>query len=314
MEARIASDLPEGRGWRFEPKWDGFRCLARKHGRRVSLTAKSGKPLTRYFPEIAAALEAWSADRFTLDGELMIRKGRAWSFEDLQARLHPAQSRIDKLSIATPARLMLFDLLEADGEDLRAAPLVERRKRLERLMADADKTTFSLSPGATRRPQALQWLRTHEGVIAKRLDLPYLGGERSMIKVKRRRTADCVVGGFRYATGSRLVGSLLLGLYNDQGLLDHVGFTSGFGDLDKASLTKRLEALRGGPGFTGNAPGAPSRWSDERSTQWTPLRPKLVVEVSFDHVSAGRFRHGTKLLRLRDDKAPAQCRMEQIAL
>jgi ATP-dependent DNA ligase len=176
------------------------------------------------------------------------------------------------------------------------------------------RSAITVTPGTADRALALSWLGQAqiEGVVAKRLDGPYLEGERAMVKVKRIRTADCVVGGFRYASNSDLVGSLLLGLYDDTGRLNHVGFTSGLSTAEKPALTKRLEALKGEPGFTGDKPGGPSRWSSERSGQWTPLRPELVVEVSFDHVSAGRFRHGTRLLRFRPDKAPHQCRMIQI--
>jgi ATP-dependent DNA ligase len=314
MEARSEIGLPAEPGWRFEPKWDGFRCLARRHGRRIELKAKSGKPLTRYFPEIADATARIEADDFTLDGELLVPLAGAWSFEALQARLHPAESRVRRLSNETPAVLMLFDVLEVSGKDIRAEPLARRRALLEAFFKRIADSHFRLSPGTTNRAAARRWLDAgkYEGIVAKRLDGPYLGGERAMVKVKRRRTADCVVGGFRYATGEKRVGSLLLGLYNDEGLLDHVGFTSGFGGIDRRELTKKLEKLRGRPGFTGRAPGGPSRWSTERSAQWIPLKPKLVVEVSFDHVSDERFRHGTRLLRFRPDKAPSQCRLEQI--
>lgn len=319
MEAQSSPELPSGAGWRFEPKWDGFRCLARKHGRKIELTAKSGKPLGRYFPEMADLVASFGADRFTLDGELMVAVEGGWSFEALQARLHPAESRIRKLSAETPAAYMLFDMLERDGKDLRRHDLVARRNHLEafldRIGLERAGGALALSPGTTDRRTALRWLASgrYEGIIAKRLDGPYLAGERAMIKVKRRRTADCVVGGFRYATGSKLVGSLLLGLYNEDSKLDHVGFTSSFAAFDRTDLTKRLEALRGGKGFSGAAPGGPSRWATERSTEWVPLRPRLVVEVSFDHVSNRRFRHGTRLIRFRPDKAPGQCRMDQIA-
>jgi ATP-dependent DNA ligase len=311
MEAQSAPDLPAGAGWRFEPKWDGFRCLARKHGREVELTAKSGKPLGRYFPEIVQLIAGLKADRFILDGELLVAAGGEYSFEALQARIHPAESRILKLSAETPAILMLFDMLEHAGRDLRPLPLAIRHKHLEKFVAAA-RGAFEISPGTTDRRTAKRWLARYEGIVAKRLDGPYLAGERAMIKVKRRRTADCVVGGFRYATGSRLVGSFLLGLYNDEGKLDHVGFTSGFGAFDRTELTRLVEGLSGGEGFSGAAPGGLSRWSTDRSAEWTPLKPKLVVEVSFDHVSNHRFRHGTRLLRLRPDKKPSQCRMDQI--
>lgn len=315
MEAKSAAELPKGEGWWFEPKWDGFRCLVFKDGEEVRLQAKSGKPLTRYFPEVVEAVRKARPKRFILDGELLVAAGGAFSFEALQMRLHPAQSRIDRLARETPAVLTAFDLLlSPDGRDLRGEPLKERRRLLALLIAEIGEAWVTLTPGAADRKLAQSWIDEGrlEGVVAKRLDDPYREGERAMVKVKRLRTADCVVGGFRYASNSRVVGSLLLGLYDDRGLLDHVGFTSGLSAADKPALTKRLEALKGEPGFTGDRPGGPSRWSNERSAQWTPLRPELVVEVSFDHVSGGRFRHGTRLLRFRPDKAPDQCRMIQI--
>jgi ATP-dependent DNA ligase len=315
MEALSAAALPEGPGWWFEPKWDGFRCLAFRDGGAIVLQAKSGKPLTRYFPEVVASLAALPARRFALDGELLVGEPDAYSFDALQMRLHPAQSRIDRLARETPATYALFDMLQTpDGHDLRGDPLVERQEALRRFHRTLDDKRLLLTQGTADRAEAQAWLDAGqlEGVVAKRLDGPYVEGERAMIKVKRRRTADCVVGGFRYGTGATLVGSLLLGLYNEQGLLDHVGFTSGISAQMKPALTAQLEALKGGPGFTGDAPGGPSRWSDERSSQWTPLRPELVVEVSFDHVSGRRFRHGTRLIRFRPDKAPSQCRMDQI--
>ena len=234
-------------------------------------------------------------------------------------RLHPAESRIRKLATETPAIFILFDMLvSATGKNLLSAPLTERRAALEDFFAHAAEgaPALRLSPYTREREHAAQWLAKAggalDGVIAKRLDGPYEPGERAMLKVKRLRTADCVVGGFRYGTNSREVGSLLLGLYNDEGTLDHVGFTSSFADLDRAALTKKIEALKGGPGFTGKAPGGPSRWSTERSGEWEPLTPQLVVEVRYDHISGDRFRHGTKLLRWRPDKAPRQCTFEQL--
>ena len=316
MEAKSASALPTDSGWRFEPKLDGFRCLAFRDGDTVVLQAKSGKPLTRYFPEVVELLASLPVDRFVLDGELLVFDGKSSSFEALQMRLHPAESRIRRLAAESPASCAVFDMLvTAKGEDIRGRPLRERRAALDAFHARVGRPGLILVSGTEDHSEAQAWLDAGrmEGVIAKRLDGPYLEGERAMIKVKRRRTADCVVGGFRYGRDSDLVGSLLLGLYDEAGLLNHVGFTSSLTAADKPALTKRLEALAGPPGFTGDAPGGPSRWSDERSSQWTPLRPELVVEVSFDHVSAGRFRHGTRLLRFRPDKAPAQCGEEQIA-
>jgi ATP-dependent DNA ligase len=316
MEAKSASVLPTDPGWRFEAKLDGFRCLAFRQGDTVVLQAKSGKPLTRYFPEIVDLLTALPAQRFVLDGELLVLAGETYAFEALQMRLHPAESRIRRLAAETPGTYALFDMLvTAEGEDIRERPLRERRAALEVFHGRFGGPSLTLTAGTDDRAEAQVWLDAGrmEGVVAKRLDEPYREGERAMIKVKRQRTADCVVGGFRYGRDSDLVGSLLLGLYDDAGLLNHVGFTSSLAAADKPALTRRLEALVGPPGFTGDAPGGPSRWSDERSSQWTPLRPELVVEVSFDHVSGGRFRHGTRLLRFRPDKAPDQCREEQIA-
>lgn len=317
MEALLAEELPAGDGWQFEPKWDGFRCIAVRSGKDVELWSKSGKPLARYFPEIAAMFAGLKAREFILDGELLIIAGGAVSFDALQLRLHPAASRVRKLAAETPAMVMAFDCLAIGGELLGDRPLSERRKILEAMLAKEDNPALLLSPATGDRDQALGWLKRTggalDGVIAKRLDQPYRPGERAMVKVKQRRTADCVVGGFRYATKTRLVGSLLLGLYDEAGLLNHVGFTSSIAHADRQAWTDELEALVEPPGFTGNAPGGPSRWSTERTVEWQPLRPEIVVEVLYDQVTSGRFRHGTKLLRRRPDKAPKQCTMDQLA-
>lgn len=319
MEARSVDSLPTDGGWQFEPKWDGFRCLAWRDGPAVELRAKSGKPLGRYFPEMVEALASLSAKRFVLDGELVIPAGGALSFDALQMRLHPAESRVRKLAVETPSRLILFDMLVTErGEVLVDRPLHERRAGLESFIGGVGPhPALALTPYTRDVGEAKRWLtRTNgalDGVIAKRLDGPYVPGERAMLKVKCLRTADCVVGGFRYAANSRRVGSLLLGLYNDRGLLDHVGFTATITNAERPAVTKRLEALAGGTGFTGAAPGGPSRWSTDRSTEWVALKPDLVVEVRYDHVTGGRFRHGTKLMRWRPDKAPRQCTFEQLA-
>ena len=315
MEAKSQPELPAGDGWWFEPKWDGFRCLAFKARGRVELLAKSGKSLARFFPEVVERLEGLAAESFILDGELLARDGDRYAFEVLQQRLHPAESRIRRLAKETPATLVLFDMLaDVDGADLRKRPHRERHARLEAFVERFGERQLALSPGTDDAALAREWLDDGklEGVVAKRRDGRYLEGERAMVKVKRLRSADSVVGGFRYASSGGRVGSLLLGLYDDAGRLNHVGFTSAFAGIDRDELTARLEGLRGGPGFTGRAPGGPSRWSTERSGDWEPLRPELVVEVGFDHVSDERFRHGTKLLRFRPDKAPEQCRMEQL--
>lgn len=315
MEARSRPDLPKGSDWIYEPKWDGFRCLAFKRDGEVHLIAKSGKSLNRFFPEVVDRLAALPEMRFGLDGELLAQDGDAFSFEVLQARLHPAESRIRRLAQETPAIYALFDMLvDVDGSDLRSRPWLERHARLEAFLEPYQATHLTLTPGTVDRRLAQVWLDEGklEGVVAKAVTGPYLEGERAMIKVKRARTADCVIGGFRYASDAPIVGSLLLGLYDDEGKLNHVGHTSGFAGVDKIALTRELEALRGGDGFSGRAPGGPSRWSTERSAAWEPLRPERVVEVGFDQVSDERFRHGTKLLRFRPDKAPSQCRMEQL--
>jgi ATP-dependent DNA ligase len=321
MEALSVEAIPTGPLWQYEPKWDGFRCLAYRDGGKLELRSKAGQPLGRYFPELETALRGLSAKRFVLDGEIVIPAGTELSFDDLLQRIHPAASRVQKLAAATPAWLVVFDLLADDqGEPLLARPLQERRPRLERFAKKyfPPDGRIRLSPATARLSVAKKWFgsvgASLDGLIAKRLDAAYAAGERTaMQKIKPQRTADCVVGGFRYASGERVVGSLLLGLYDDEDRLNHVGFCSGLKRSERPDLTRRLEKLRGGPGFTGRAPGGPSRWSTERSAQWEPLQPKLVVEVSFDHVTGERFRHGTRLLRWRSDKVPEQCRLDQLS-
>lgn len=318
MEAQSVAAIPEGEPWQYEPKWDGFRCLAFREGDAVDLRSKSGQPLGRYFPDIVAVLAQVAPRRFVLDGELVILVAGAPSFEELQLRLHPAASRVAKLAAGHPATFLIFDLLvDEAGRDLTARTLQERRAALERLMPKLRDPALALSPATQDAAVARHWLESLEvgqdGVVAKRLDLPYRSGLRDgMVKVKKLRSADCVVGGFRYLKSRREVGSLLLGLYDSEGRLDHVGFTSTLPETERPALTQKLEALAGGPGFTGRAPGGPSRWATAKSAEWQPVHPVLVVEVRYDHVSGGRFRHGTTLLRFRPDKAPEQCRMEQI--
>ena len=320
MEAQLVDELPTGTDWQYEPKWDGFRCLAFRDGERIDIRSKAGKPLARYFPDVVATLRELKAKRFVLDGEIVIPHDGALSFDELLLRIHPAASRVTTLAAAHPAALVVFDLLvDARGTSLVREPLSSRRAALERFVEASvpEGTAVILSPVTRRMPTVKKWLRSVggglDGIVAKRIDAPYASGERSaMRKMKAMRTADCVVGGFRYASKGRVVGSLLLGLYDDEGLLHHVGFTSNIPSGEKAALTKRLENLVKAPGFTGRAPGGPSRWSTERTAEWKPLRPELVVEVRFDHFSGGRFRHGTKFLRWRPDKAPRQCTMEQV--
>ncbi len=320
MEARSVDDIPVGEEWQYEPKWDGFRCIAFRDGDEIYLQSKAGQPLARYFPDVVEALSTLRARRFAIDGELVIPVDGALLFDELQLRLHPAASRVKKLAAAHPAMLVVFDLLADDaGKSLLPLPLRERRERIEQFAAKnfEPKGPVRLSPATTKLATAKKWFDKVggdlDGVIAKQLNAAYASGERTaMVKVKQIRTVDCVVGGFRYATGARVVGSLLLGLYDDAGLLHHVGFTSAFKATEKRELTDKFEALKKAPGFTGNAPGRPSRWSTERSSEWEPVDPKIVVEVTYDHFTGGRFRHGTKIVRWRKDKAPQQCTLNQV--
>jgi ATP-dependent DNA ligase len=346
MEADTAKEIPAGPQWEYEPKWDGFRCLAFRDGDDVRLMSKSGQELERYFPEIVAELKGLRAKRFIADGELIVTRLESSStlapalgepssedqarrklaerttldFDALLQRIHPAESRIRKLAVETPATYVVFDLLVNErGVDLTSRTLDVRRQELESFAHTVlqGHERIRLSPRTRDFEVAKGWFKRMagplDGVIAKRVDRPYDAGERkSMLKIKNLRTADCVVGGFRYGTKEKKVGSLLLGLYNDEGLLDHVGFCSGIAATERLALTKKLEDLIEPPGFTGSKPGGPSRWSTERSTEWEPLAPKLVIEVQYDHFSGHRFRHGTKLLRWRPEKEPAQCTIRQV--
>ncbi|MBA2685939.1 MAG: ATP-dependent DNA ligase [Gemmatimonadaceae bacterium] len=320
MEALQVGELPLGEQWQYEPKWDGFRCIAFRDGDKVDLMSKSGKPLGRYFPDVMEAVKAIKADRFVIDGEIVIPVGKLLSFDELLLRIHPAASRVKKLADEHPAMLIVFDLLVDDkGASLVKEPLASRRDALEEFAVRnlAGAGAIRLSPATTAERTVKRWYASVgsalDGVIAKRRDLPYQSGERTgMQKLKQKRTADCVVGGFRYASKGSSMGSLLLGLYDEDGLLNHVGFCSAFSVAERAELTPKLEALKGKPGFTGQAPGGPSRWSTERTGEWEPLKTKLVVEVEYDHFTGGRFRHGTGFLRWRPDKSPKQCTMKQV--
>jgi len=319
MEAMSVDGIPAGKNWQYEPKWDGFRCLIFRDGTKIELQSKSGQSLTRYFPELVAAVASIKARHFVLDGEIVVPRGGVFSFDDLLQRIHPAASRVKRLGVETPALLIVFDVLLADDEILTNKPLKDRRKLLERFARKylRGHKSIPLSPATAKLCNAEKWLKqvgsTLDGIIAKRLDLPYQSGNRrGMQKIKNFRSADCVVGGFRYNEGKKTVGSLLLGLYDDQGVLNHVGFTSSLKSNEKKELTAKLEKLVAPPGFTGDKPGGPSRWSTKRSAEWEPLKPKLVIEVCYDHFSGGRFRHGTRLMRWRPDKAPRQCTIDQV--
>lgn len=316
MEARLVSALPDEPGWQYEPKWDGFRAIAVRRDNDLVLWSKSGKPLDRYFPELRAGLLGLDEKRFVLDGEIVVPVGGRLSFSALQARLHPAASRVERLSRETPAQIVLFDLLHRGGEAFDDRPLSERRAALETFHGDHATLTIRLSPASADVEQARAWLAEAggalDGVIAKPLDQPYHSGERAMAKVKQRRTADCIVAGFRETPDGTGVASLLLGLFNDRGEIDHVGFTSGMPAGERKRLLGKLRPVIGPPGFTGRAPGGPSRWNNGEEKPWFPLRTELVVEVGYDQVTDGRFRHGTTLLRWRPDKRPDQCTLEQL--
>lgn len=321
MEAVAVDVIPAGGEWQYEPKWDGFRCLVFRDGEQVSLWSKAGKPLTRYFPEVADAVRGVRARRFVLDGEVVVPAGRGFSFDALLQRIHPAESRIRRLAAETPARLVVFDLLvDERGARVLDLPLAKRRARLEAFARrfPPGRKGLTLSPATRDVRVARRWLAGAgprlDGVVAKRLALPYRAGLRDgMAKVKRMRTADCVVGGFRTARGGGPVASLLLGLYDDDGLLHHVGFASNVPREARAAWTSALRAIEEPPGFTGRAPGGPSRWAAMRPPEeWRPVRPEIVVEVRYDHWSDERFRHGTSLLRRRPDKAPRQCTFDQV--
>jgi ATP-dependent DNA ligase len=319
MEAAPAEHLPAGTQWQYEPKWDGFRCLAFRDKKKIDLQSKSGKPLTRYFPELMSALGRLRAAQFVLDGEIVIPVDGDLSFDQLLMRIHPSATRVEKLSRETPCVFIVFDLLvDAEGHSQVELSLENRRQELDRFAAKYLKgnQTVRLSPFTLDIAVARKWFQMGtavDGVVAKRRDLPCQSGTRTgMVKIKKLRTADCVVGGFRYLEKEPLVGSLLLGLYNNAGELDHVGFTSSINAKDRPALTQKLKKLMQPPGFTGKAPGGPSRWTTKRSTEWQPLRPKLVAEVQFDHFTGGRFRHGTKFLRWRPDKKPAECTIKQV--
>ena len=330
MLAKIASTLPEGDGVLYEPKWDGFRAIVFRGEDEVYIQSRELKPLDRYFPEVQAAALAQLPARCVLDGEIVIATRRGLDFDALQMRLHPAASRIAKLAKDTPASFLAFDLLAADGIDLREDPQVERRARLERLLSSV-KPPIHLTPLTKDPAEATEWLKRFEGagldgVIAKAASAPYQPGKRVMFKIKHERTADCVVAGFRWhKSGRDAVGSLLLGLYDNAGKLHHVGVTSSFTMVRRRELVAELAPLREnalgehpwrewasmGDAIT-RMPGGQSRWSAGKDLSWEPLRIERVCEVKYDHLQGDRFRHGTTFLRWRPDKSPSECRYDQL--
>lgn len=297
--ARPRSALPDGEGWAYEPKWDGFRAIAFVDGDEVELQSRNGKPLTRYFPEVT-----FPPGRYVLDGEIV-----ASSFDTLGQRIHPAKTRIDRLAAETPARFIAFDLLARDDEVLLDRSYDDRRAALEELADALDAPGLELTPVVRSAADAAPWLQHEEGVIAKESAAPYRPGERvGMVKVKRVRTIDAVVMGWRPGKAEGTVGAIILGLYEPDGRLREVGHSSGFTAKQKRELVETLHPYETGE----RGSGEPSRWSQGRDLEWVALRPELVVEVTFDHVSDGRIRHGTKVQRWRDDKAPEACTVDQL--
>jgi len=335
MLSAAANALPGGDGWQFEPKWDGFRTLVFRDGDEIVLQSRDEKPMNRYFPELLAPLAATLPLRCVVDGEIVIVGAGGLDFEALLLRIHPAASRVQLLAAQTPASFVAWDLLALEDEDLREAPLAERRERLQQALADAAPPVH-LSPATRDRALAEDWFRRFEGagldgVMAKRLDAPYRPGERTMIKVKHTRTADCVIAGFRWHKkgAGTMVGSLLLGLYDEKGTLHHVGVTAAFTNEVRRRLVAELlplrqNALEGHPWRDwaeaqdeANAkgqrlPGATSRWNRGKDLSWEPLRPERVCEVAYDHMQGTRFRHAARFLRWRPDKRPQDCRYDQL--
>jgi ATP-dependent DNA ligase len=330
MLAKLATDIPDGDGWLYEPKWDGFRAIVFRDGDDLFIQSRELKPLDRYFPELAAPLRAALPERAVADGEIVIAGAEGLDFEALLQRIHPAASRVARLASETPASFVAWDLLAEGKDDLRGTALRERRARLERVLRVGP--SIHLTPATTDRALASEWFERFEGagldgVVAKRLDGTYQPGQRAMVKIKHQRTADCVVGGFRWHKDGpgTLVGSLLLGLYDVDGVLHHVGIAASFTRARRAELARELEPLRRNaldghpwqswraePSTDQRQPGASSRWNRSKDLSWEPLRPERVCEVAFDHLQGTRFRHATHFLRWRPDKPPRECRYDQL--
>jgi ATP-dependent DNA ligase len=304
--ARSAKELPEGEDWCYEPKWDGFRTIVFRDGDDVRLQSRNGRPMNRYFPEVVEQVKKLKADRAVVDGEMIVVVDGVQEFDLLSQRIHPAKSRVEKLAKETPAEFVAFDLLAEDDEELLDLPYSERRKRLKKLV----RKPIELTPLTEDRAEATKWLEgTGEGVVAKQSGAPYKPGERTgMVKIKRVRTADAVVVAFRFGKEEGTVGSLILGMYDDGGDLHVVGHTSSFRRGQKRELLELLEPYRTGE----RGSGEPSRWKSEEELVWEGLRPELVCEVNFDHITGQRIRHGAKFVRWRDDKDPEECLISQL--
>lgn len=330
MLARLEPEIPKGEGWRYEPKWDGFRAIAFRDGDQMTIGSRGGKTLERYFPELVAALAEAFPRRCVVDGEIVVARESVLDFEVLQQRIHPAQSRIQRLAKETPSSYVAFDLLAEGSRDLREQPLGRRWDKLTSILEPkptgatmrailAPRTRVVLTPQTTDPDEATRWFDDMEeagldGVIAKRDDLTYQPGKRAMVKVKHQRTIECVVGGYRIHKSGRGVGSLLLGLYDDRGVLHHVGACGAFSMQDRVAMLDQLRPLEGGEAFVGGAMlGGPSRWQAEEK-EWIPVEPVLVCEVAYDHFQGGhRFRHLAQFLRWRPDRDPRSCTFGQIA-
>lgn len=328
MLAQLSDTIPEG-AYQYEPKWDGFRAIVLRDGDELEIVSRHQRPLDRYFPELVEGLARVLPPRIVLDGEIVIAGERGLDFDALQLRLHPAASRVSKLARETPAQLVAFDLLALGDEDLRARPLHERRARLEAAIGDAGPPVH-VTPATRDLAVARDWFTRFEGagldgVLAKPLDGAYVEGERVMTKVKHHRTADCVIAGFRFGKDGKGLASLLLGLYDADGTLHHVGVASGFAakvrkEIEAHVAPYRQDALEGHPWArwagplddSGRMPGAQSRWSQGKDLSWEPLRPELVAEVAYDHLQGDRFRHATKFERWRPDREPRSCRYDQL--
>jgi ATP-dependent DNA ligase len=318
MKAKVRVNPPEPPGWAYEPKWDGFRAIAWS-GDEPRMDSRSGKLLLRYFPELTPALEALPPGT-VLDGEVVIVVEDVTQFDQLQLRIHPAESRIAMLSEKIPAELVAFDVLALAGEDLRAAPFEERRGRLEELFTDLGHP-WHLTPMTQDLEEARRWFDHYEaagcdGIICKKLDGGYVEDKRLWIKWKHRRDCDCVVGGYRIHKDGGKIGSILLGLYNDAGELHFIGHCSGFSDHDRVALLEQFEQIKTADSFGGDGdarvPGGPSRWSGSKAMDWIPVTPGVVVEISYDQLEGGRFRHATRFERWRPDKPPEECTMDQL--
>ena len=316
MEAKVSTTWPTD-GWAFEPKWDGFRAIAT--GGELRLDSRKQKPLLRYFPELTPMIEA-IPEATVIDGEVLVVEHDRLAFDMLQARIHPAQSRIETLSIQFPATFVAFDVLALDGEDLREAPFSQRREHLESL-TDRTPDAWRLTPSTTDVEVAKRWFNDFEaagcdGIVAKALEGPYVEGKRAMLKFKHRRSVDCVVGGYRIHKDGDKIGSLLLGLYTSGGDLAFIGHCSGFTNHDRVDLLIRFEALRASDSFGDGVrrPGGESRWSSGKDLSWVPVKPGVVVEISYDQLAGNRFRHATRFERWRPDKDPTDCTFDQLVL